>query len=63
MDLIGQGLEVLGGAKLGVELGSVGDPVAMVGVAVGGAVALVVAGDGADPDWRGWRSFGLSCHE
>ena len=49
---VGESLEVVRGAELGVELSGICDPVAVVGVTICRTRALVILGDGADPDWE-----------
>ena len=63
VDLVREGFEVVRGPELAVQLGSVCDPVTMVGVAVGRALAFIVPGDGTNPDCQGEANIRLSGRE
>ena len=56
--LVGEGLEIVGRAEFVVQLRAVCDPVAVVGVAVDRAGAVVVLRHGADPHWKGRETRG-----
>lgn len=50
MKFVGEGFEVLGSTKVSIKLRVVADPVAMIGISVRCAGAVIVLVDRADPD-------------
>lgn len=72
MDFVGESFEVICGAKAVVQLRRVGDPVAMVRIAICAAGPFIVLRHGADPNWyttdqmgeqRGFSSLPLTGSE
>lgn len=51
VQVIGESLEVVRRAETAVELGSIRNPIAVVGITVGRTGALVVLRDRANPDY------------